>query len=169
MLEPETSLPALVPPLETLQVSAAILSRLYPLLQGFSKHQRRYLVARAGTTTHEEALRLAGAKNSTLRMHWRGDPLFREAEQLVLTLSRDDTVALARTLYQAAMPMVAERQIDQATEPHQGLSDRQLMAQQRARDAVTKGAGMGDGAGGEGEERLDLLAIRLWRGKRGSA
>lgn len=162
MQQPASLLPVPIPPLEVLKVSHDVLSRLYPLLQTFTKHQRRYLVARAGTTTHEEALRIAGAKHATLRLHWRLNPAFKEAESLVLQLSRDDTVALARALYQKAMPTVAERQIDQATEDHHGLSDRELMAQQRAREAVTKGAGMESGLA-PGEERLEVIAMRLWR------
>lgn len=137
-------------------------------LPTFTGPQRAFLVARCNARSAAEAARIAGVKEETV-YSWRYTfPVFRECEQQLLAAKGDAKTQLARAMYQAAMPEVAWRQVNQATEDHKGLSDRELMAQQRARDAVTKGAGMGD-ATGEGEERLDLLAIRLWRSKRGGS
>lgn len=52
------------------------------------------------------------------------------------------------------------------------MTDRQRVVKQQAAQVVLKGAGVDEppeGAGlSDGEERLDLLAIRLWRSKKGA-
>ena len=94
---------------------------------------------------------------------WRSYiPAFKEAERQLMDLKGDSATQLARALYKGAMPGVAVRKITQALKDDAGLSDRQLMAQQRAREAVTKGAGM-EGSLAPGEERLEIIAMRLWR------
>ena len=165
-------IPFIQPPTATLTPVGNAVALLLETFKGeLTIAQQRYLMARAGTSSHAAACELAGNSAHTREAIWLSSSTpsskaFKEAERQIVALSLDAKVQLARAVYQQAMPLVAHRQVAQAVEDHKGLSDRSLMAQQRARDAVTKGAGMGEG-GSEGEERLDLLAIRLWR-KKGS-
>ena len=132
----------------------------------FTGPRRAYLIARCNAPSLAEAARQAGVQEQTV-YGWRSYfPAFKEAERQLLDARGDASLQLARALAKGAMPGVAQRQITQALRDDADLSDRQLMAQQRARESVAKWAGMEAGAPGEGEERLDILAIRLWRSKK---
>jgi hypothetical protein len=105
--------------------------------------QQHYLTARIASRGPGEAARVAGVKWDTVCRTWRAkSPTFEELEQRAAALSNDAAVIMARAIAQRAAPSVVLRQVEQASESHSNLSDRQLMAQQRARDSVLKAAGL---------------------------
>ena len=140
----------------------SIANDLLDIFPSFTGPQRSYLIERATCPSLAEAARRTGVQENTVygwRSYVEG---FRKAEAALLALKGDSTTQLARAIYKAAMPGVAVRQVTMALADEEGLSDRALIAQQRARDAVTHGAGM-EGSLAPGEERLEIIAMRLWR------
>jgi len=134
---PATSLPSLPPP-------EGQPNGLVEAWSTFTGPQRAYLVARASAPSLAEAARHVGVQENTV-YGWRSYVGgFRRAEAELLEAKGDTTLQLARALYRGAMPSVAQRQITQALRDDQGLGAQALMAQQRAREAVTKGSGMED-------------------------
>lgn len=128
-----------------------------------TKPQRLWIVKRLNAPSLSEAARQAGVGENTVYT-WRSMfPAFRLCEKAILEVQGDSSLQLARAIYKAAIPEVATRQVEQALEDHRELSDRQLMAQQRAREAVSKGAGLEDSGSGGVEEGLEVIALRLWR------
>jgi hypothetical protein len=128
----------------------------------FSAGMQRYLLARAGTATAAEACRLAGISFNSVKNTWRySTPGFREAEEAMRQLSGEVKVQLARAILRGGAPLVAYQQLDQAAESHRGKSGQELISQQKARDAVLKGAGVSDAGMGDDVERVDLLALRI--------
>lgn len=104
--------------------------------------QRLFLIARLLMDT-AEARKIAGVGQSTVEQ-WRNSvahPGFREAEQEVHALAIDVT-ALSRRMARAAAPLILARQIELATVDHKGLSRDLLQVQQRAREMVTRIAGL---------------------------
>lgn len=124
--------------------------------------QQRFLVARICARGPGEAARMAGVKVDTVERNWRPRPGFRELEARAAALSQESSVQLARAMYQRAAPLVAMRQIEQAIEDHSDLTDRQLMAQQRAREAVAKGAGIDKAEASSGEVIMDEVAVAVF-------
>ena len=167
-MQQSITLPFIQPPATVLAPVGDAVALLLEAFKGeLTTAQLRYLMARAGTSSHAAACELAGNSAHTREAIWLSSSTpssraFKEAERQIVALSLDAKVQLARAVYQQAMPLVAHRQVAQAVEDHRGLSDRSLMAQQRAREAVTKGAGM-EGSLAPGEERLEIVAMRLWR------
>lgn len=126
-----------------------------------TKPQRNWLIARLNAPSLSEAARQAGVAEQTV-YGWRSYiPAFRECERAVIEARGNSTLQLARAIYKAAIPEVAVRQVDQALEDHRGLSDRQLMAQQRAREAVSRGSGLEEAAPSTGEEAAKAMLILL--------
>ena len=157
----------LVQPLATALVVDAVLPQLPEALTAYldeaTDAQRRYLIARC-TGSQTFARQIAGVEASTVARVWRLDTTFYAAERAAAALEGDKRLAFARGLAQGAAPLVVHRQVEQAVESHLGRTDRELMAQQRARDAVLKVAGLvRDAAPAMGDvERVDIIAARLW-------
>lgn len=131
------------------EITPAPLEALNALPNGFldaflamSASQRTFLIKRLNASSRAEAAKLAGVAEQTV-YSWRAAVSgFKFCEEAILAARGDSTVQLARAIYKAAIPEVAVRQVEQALEDHKGLSAQALMAQQRAREAVSKGAGL---------------------------
>ena len=130
-------------------------------IHNFTPKAREYLLRRPHHETHADACKAVGISPNT-RDAWRSRiPGFREAEEAILQATGGLKVRLARSIMQAAAPMVAHQQAELATADHDGLSRDQLQAQQRAREQVLKGSGAMEAEVGENELRIDLrVAMR---------
>tara|TARA_Y100000310_G_C20252973_1_gene609986 strand:- start:68 stop:631 length:564 start_codon:yes stop_codon:yes gene_type:complete len=130
--------------LEDLDLIQDVPQDVLSLLPYLNSNQRAYLVARPVTPSRSKAAAIVGVTEGTVYT-WRSTvPGFREAEEAIVDAKGDSSLQLARALYKGAMPGVAQRQITQALRDDQGLSARELAAQQQARAAVAKGSGMED-------------------------
>ena len=129
-------------------------------IPNFTPKAREYLLRRPHHETHADACKAVGISPNT-RDAWRSRiPGFREAEEAILQATGSLQVRLARSIMQAAAPMVAHQQAQLATADHDGLSRDQLQAQQRAREQVLKGTGAMEPPVAEDELRIDIRVAR---------
>lgn len=132
--------------------------------QRFTSSQRRYLAYLARYDGPTDACSELGLSYNSVKA-WRNSvPGFRCAEASVREAATNYQATLAKSILSSAAPLVAEKMAQRATsEP---ASDRQLVVAQRAGEQVLKAAGVVSDAQSFGDvERVDVLAMRLWRRK----
>ena len=130
--------------LDTLDPIQGSIQGILDLLTYLSASQRAYLLARPVTAGRTKAAAIAGVNENTVYT-WRSViPGFREAEAAIMDAKGDAALQLSRALAKGAMPSITQRQITQALEDHKALVGQQLMAQQRAREHVSRLSGIED-------------------------
>ena len=130
--------------LEDLDAFQGVPQSVLDLLPYLSKYQRAYLILRPTCPSRNEAARQAGVDTESV-YSWRSRVVgFKEAEAAVVDAKGDAALQLSRALAKGAMPSITQRQITQALRDDQGLVGQQLMAQQRAREHVSRLSGIED-------------------------
>uniref|UniRef100_A0A6M3JZ23 Uncharacterized protein n=1 Tax=viral metagenome TaxID=1070528 RepID=A0A6M3JZ23_9ZZZZ len=159
------------PVVSTPDQTAITLSRVLPdvlsSLSQLSTSQQSYLVALAQYGSVTRACRIAEIQSDTVSQ-WRcpSSPVrevFNKVEGAIRQHRGTVSVALARQALANAAALAAQRVVERATQEPQ--SDRQMVVAQRAGEYVLRAVGIGGDAtpSAEGEERLDVVALRIWR------
>ena len=157
MIEPLESVPALVTTEDAFLPSLRDpLVAALDSIPNFTPKARECLLRKPHHETQADACKAAGISPNT-RDAWRSRIQgFREAEEAILQPTGGLKVRLARSIMQAAAPMVAHQQAQLAIVNHDGLSRDHLQAQQRAKGTDIEGFRSDGGRG-----RRERVAHRL--------